>query len=332
MMKETTFLADLFRGTSHCVSYLQKLDIDHTLSGRGIRIRKIFSPLLRLVYATQTKYRIIIDSRVELPQSSKGRIFVINHRQADDIVIGANAVAQSGYIVFGNPYLAFETTNGLGLWAYGMILLNRDTPASRKATYEKMKFVIEHGGNIIIYPEGYWNLDDNGQADTCHGADGHNSENWLIQDINLGSLRLARETGCEIVPTILHYDEHGKKRCYAARGNTFQVAEHDNLIQKKNELVEIMQTMKFSLMEKYSTYARHELESGGNSLREQWEMLKEALVKDCDIPRINYHLDLADEKRIGKAKVVNPIVTPEEAFAHLDQLNPCKENAFLLRK
>lgn len=325
-------LTDLIHGTSHCVSYLQELNIARTLSARGIRNRKIFAPLLRLVYATQTKYRIIIDSRVRLPKSSKGRIFVINHRQADDIVIGANAVGQSGYIVFGNPYLAFETTNGLGLWAYGMILLNRDTPASRKATYEKMRFVIEHGGNIIIYPEGYWNLDDNGQADDCHGADGHNSENWLIQDINLGALRLARETGCEIVPTILHYDEHGKKRCYATRGNAFQVAEHDDLIQKKNELVEIMQTMKFSLMEKYSSYSRRKLECGGISLKEQRESLKENLVRDCEIPKINYHLDLADEKKIGKAKVVTPVITPEEAFAHLDQLIPCRENAFLFRK
>lgn len=331
-MKALVFLSDLIHGTSHCVSYLQELNIDRTLSARGIRIRKIFAPLLRLVYATQTKYKIIIDFRVKLPKSGKGRIFIINHRQADDIVIGANAVGKSGYIVFGNPYLAFETTNGLGLWAYGMILLNRDTPASRKATYEKMKFVIEHGGNIIIYPEGYWNLNDDGQADSCHGADGHNSENWLIQDINLGSLRLAKETGCEIVPTILHYDEYRKKRCYASRGEPFRVSKEDNLFEKKNELVEIMQTMKFSLMEKYSTYSRRELERDGTRLKDQWEVLKENLVKDCDIPRINYHLDLADEKKIGKAKVVNPVVTPEDAFAHLDQLIPCRENAFLFRK
>ena len=323
---------DLLHGTSYSVSYLQEVNVDHTLSNRGIQIRKIFAPLLRLVYATQTKYKICIDSRVKLQKSEKGRIFVINHRQADDIVIGANAVSKSGYIVFGNPYLAFETTNGLGLWAYGMILLNRDTPASRKSTYEKMKFVIEHGGNIIIYPEGYWNLDDNGQADSVHGADAHNSENWLIQDINLGSLRLARETGCEIVPTVLHYDEHGKKRCYAARGKAFRVSAHDDVIQKKNELVEIMQNMKFSLMEKYSQYLRAELESCEKPLRKQWEELKETLVKDCDIPRIGYHLDLSDEKKIGKAKVCEPVVTYKEAFGHLDDLIPCRENAFLFRE
>lgn len=320
-------LSDLLHGTSHSVSYLQELSIERTLSVREIRIRKLFAPLLRLVYAMQTDYRIIIDSREKLPKSKLGRIFAINHRQADDIVIGANAVAQSGYIVFGNPYLAFESTNGLGLWAYGMILLNRDIPASRKATYAKMKYVIEHGGNIIIYPEGYWNLADDGEADATHGADGHNSENWLVQDINIGILRLAKETGCEIVPTVLHYDEHGKKRCYAMRGKPFPVAVDEDTVEKKNQLVESMQGMKFTLMEKYSFYRRVELERDG-PLRVQWEHLKAGLVSDCDIPRIGYHLDLADEKKIGKARVVKHVVTQKEAFAHLGRLVPRRENAF----
>lgn len=325
-------ISDLIHGTSHCVDYLQDLSIDGTLSVAGIRIRKIFAPILRLVYATQTDHQIMIDSREKLPKSKLGRVFAINHRQADDIIIGANAVGKSGYVVFGNPYLAFETVNGLGLWAYGMILLNRDTPASRKASYEKMKFVIEHGGNIIIYPEGYWNLDDNGEADDCHDADRHNSENWMVQDINVGILRLAKETGCEIVPTILHYDEFQKKRCYASRGVPFRVTASDDVFTKKDELVAIMRDMSFALMEKYSSCERATLEAQGIPLRAQWEALKEELRSACDIPGIGYRLDLADEKRIGKAKVTNPIVPPSEAFAHLNTLIPRRENAFLFAK
>ncbi len=323
---------DVLHSTSHCVSYIQELDIKSTLSERGIFVRKLFAPLLRFVYRSKTKYKIIVDSREKLFRSKKGRIFVINHRQADDIVIGVNAVGKSGYIVFGNPYLALEISNGLGLWAYGMILLSRDYSASRKATYEKMKYVINHGGNIIIYPEGYWNLDDNGEADERHGADGHNSENWLVQDINIGCIRLARETGCEIVPMILHYDEYREKRCYAMRGIPFCVGEAEELIQKKNELVEVMQTMLFQLMEKYSTYSRCELECRGKTVKKQWEVLKDNLVRDCDIPGINYRLDLAEEKKIGKAKVVNPVITSKEVFLHLENLEVKKENAFLWRR
>lgn len=312
-------MKDIVSRTSHSVEYLVDENIENTLSLNGIRIRKIIAPLLRLVYLTQTKYSLIIDNRIKLSPSKKGRIFAINHRQGDDIVLGANAVGESGYIVFGNPYLAFETTNGLGLWAYGMILLQRDIASSRKSAYEKMKFVIEHGGNIIIYPEGYWNLCDDGKKDARHGADGHKSDNWLIQDVNLGIFRLARETGCEIVPTILHYDEHMKKRCYAYRGDSFEVKDTDDFLEKKNEFMTIMNTMYFSLMEKYSTYKRADIEKE-KSLKEQWATLVKELVADCDINRIGYHLDLKDEKEIGKAKVIQPICTPEEAFAAIEAL------------
>lgn len=305
---------DILNGTSRSVGFLLKNNVSETISEHGIRIRKIFAGLMRAIYLTQTDYKLAVDKRDPLKKTQKGRVFAINHRQADDIVLGANAVGKSAYIVFGNPYLALETTNGLGLWAYGMILMERENAQSRKAAYEKMKYVIEHGGNIIIYPEGYWNLADNGQADGRHAADGHNSENWLIQDINIGIIRLAKETGCEIVPTVLHYDEVEKKRCYAYRGRSFCVTEQDSIWAKKAELVHIMTNMYWGLMERHSQYIRNELEKSGKPLWVQWREQVEQLRHACDIEKIDYRLDLADEKRIGKAKVVKAIITPEEVF------------------
>ncbi len=106
---------DLINGTSHSVKFLLGNDIDRTISKSGIKIRKLFAGLLRMLYLTQTDYKLLIHKREKLGKTKKGRIFALNHRQADDIVIGANAVCKSGYIVFGNPLLALETTNGLGL-------------------------------------------------------------------------------------------------------------------------------------------------------------------------------------------------------------------------
>lgn len=331
-LKIAKLISDIKNGSSQSVDFLLKEEILDCLSVTGIRVRRLFAPVLRLIYRTQTSYKIKIDCRKSLPLSTKGCIFAINHRQGDDIVIGANVVGKSAYIVFGNKYLALDTTNGLGLWAYGMILLDRDNKSNRNSTYEKMKYVIEHGGNIIIYPEGYWNLDDNGEADERHGADGHNSENWLIQDFNIGIFRLAQETGCAIVPTVLHYDEFGKKICYGRRGKSFKVHSRDNIFEKKEQLLTIMRTMYYEMMEKYSSYERAELEADGQTIYEQWGELKKKLVKDCDIERTGYQLDLADEKLIGKAKVVNTVVTQTNAFSHLNNLKPCKENIFLLRR
>lgn len=56
------------------------------------------------------------------------------------------------------------------------------------------------------------------------------------------------------------------------------------------------------------------MEVEGRALEEQWRELKETLRSACDIERINYHLNLAEEKKIGKAKVIYKVVTPEEAF------------------
>lgn len=55
------------------------------------------------------------------------------------------------------------------------------------------------------------------------------------------------------------------------------------------------------LMEKYSSYRRKDLEAAGSTIAEQNEQLKEKLRSACDIEKIGYYLNLAEEKRIGKA-------------------------------
>ena len=112
---------DIKNGTSYSVDYLLSPEVNETLSKKGIKIRKAFSPLLRLIYGFKTDYKLVIDSREEIKENDKGTIFVVNHRQSDDIVLGAKAIAESGYFVFGNKYLSLDTQNGLGLWAYGMM-------------------------------------------------------------------------------------------------------------------------------------------------------------------------------------------------------------------
>ncbi len=326
-------IEDIKNDTSHALDYLLSNDVEKTLSKKGIKVRKLIAPMLRVAYGFTTKYKLVVDSREKLKPTKKGKIFVVNHRQADDMVLSAKAIGQSGYFVFGNKILALESmANGYGLWSYGMILVDRDNPESRHSCYEKMKYIIEHGGNVIIFPEGYWNLDDNGLADERHLAQDHNSENWLIQDINLGAIRLAKETGCEIVPTVLHYDEVKEKKCYAKRGTPITVGKDDNIFEKKYQVLENMTSMYWELMEKYSHYSREELEKDGITLRKQWELLKRQLVAACDIDKVGYKLDLQDEKRIGKAKVINGVTTNEEAFEHLDSLIPSTNNAFILSK
>lgn len=329
----SSFIDDIKNDRSHSLNYLLSNDVQETLSKSGIVVRKIFAPLLRFIYGFQSNYKYVLDSKEPLNHTSKGKIFIVNHRQGDDMVFSAKTVGRSGYFVFGNPTLSLESfTNGYGLWAYGMILVERGKKESRQSCYDKMKYILENKGNVIIFPEGYWNLDDNGQKDLKHNADSHNSENWLIQDLNIGSIRLAQEIGCEIVPIILHYDEVGEMKCYAKRGKSFSVSKSDNIFEKKAAILEYMTTCYFNLMSKYSSYNRDELEQKYGNMKQQWEELKKELVSFCDIDSVGYKLDLTDEKKIGKAPVKEGVITNEDAFEHLEYIDYNSRNAFLLSR
>ena len=57
----TKLISDIKNGSSHSVDFLLKENVQDCLSVTGIRVRKIFAPLLRLFYRTQTPYKIKID-------------------------------------------------------------------------------------------------------------------------------------------------------------------------------------------------------------------------------------------------------------------------------
>ena len=64
---------DIKNGTSHSVDYLLGNDVNTTLSKYGIKIIKIFAPLLRLIYKTQTEYRIIKEPGVKSKKGKKAK-------------------------------------------------------------------------------------------------------------------------------------------------------------------------------------------------------------------------------------------------------------------
>ncbi len=101
---------------------------------------------------------------------------------------------------------------------------------------------------------------------------------------------------------------------------------------QKDAVWQRMVDASFEMMAKYSSYTRVELERYGRTVRQQWIDMVERFRSERDLPRANYALDLAEEKRIGKAKVIRGVVTAEEAFAHINCLILCHKNAFLFHE
>ena len=92
-----------------------------------------------------------------------------------------------------------------------------------------------------------------------------------------------------------------------------------------------MHTEYYKLIEKYSSYSRKELEKDGRSLKQHNDAWIKHLLEVVEIPRTGYKMDLLNEKRIGKAKNKMHIVTAEEAFAHIKDISPTLNNAFVFR-
>ena len=67
---------DIKNGTSYSVDYLLSSEIEETLSKKGIKVRKLFSPLLRLIYKTQTDYKLVKERSSGIKDKGKGKIFL----------------------------------------------------------------------------------------------------------------------------------------------------------------------------------------------------------------------------------------------------------------
>ena len=56
MSKLKAIMNDVKNGTANSLYYLLSNNIEDTISKKGIKIRKFFSPLLRMIYRFQSEY------------------------------------------------------------------------------------------------------------------------------------------------------------------------------------------------------------------------------------------------------------------------------------
>ena len=75
------FIYDVKNNRSHSLNYLLSNDVQEALSKEGIHIRKIFAPLLRVIYGFQSDYKFVLDSREPLKHTSKGKIFIVRRNR-----------------------------------------------------------------------------------------------------------------------------------------------------------------------------------------------------------------------------------------------------------
>jgi len=117
-----------------------------------------------------------------------GRIFVLNHRSALDILI---TVAKLEAAHVSRADLARWPVIGIAAKRIGTLFVDRESRMSAVAVLQAMRRAVEGGRGIIVFPEG-----------TTYDGD-------EVRKFHAGAFSIAKRTGAEIVPVGVAYGAGG---------------------------------------------------------------------------------------------------------------------------
>ncbi len=283
------------------LKYLLKNEPEKVISKSGYKFRKFISSLVRNVLAPATsKNTYHIDKRDDLP-TDRPLIFSCTHQVKDDIAMGLASANRHTYLLFASLPDFFGTLDGPALWLNGVILVDRKDKESRSATIPKMKYAIEMGADILMYPEGTLNK----------------TENLVVQKLFPGIYYLAKDVNALVVPmAIIQEGEH----IYSKVCEPFDICKYEKQ-EGLETLRDLMATAKYELMEEHSIISRAEI---GNA-KEYWENEMNELVNSM-LPFYDFEIENSSQF-IDKYEVTYP-----QAFEHLNTIQPKLNNAFLFNK
>lgn len=312
---------------------------------KGLMWRDLFHPiLLKLVnlnrrFIDKQGLTILNDDRKSKKKLSrfyrkitgkkeKPVIFAITHIDKYDYQIVSEAIKDHQYPFAGDPETMYRNFDGLVLGLNGVILCDTENKTDRKIAKETAIETLNKGENLLIYPEGVWNV----------------TSNLLMLPLFPGIIEMAKEANCDIVPVAI---ERYDKDYIVNIGHEFSVEERqkkgltDDEI--KENLRDEMATLRWTIMETlpksksateiYYNTKRSELGTYEEELKSfQSERLNEWVNPETKEPYYNPEIV---RKRTYKDKDKYTgirVDVPETAFAYMKKIKLHKNNIFMFSK
>lgn len=282
--------------------YLTGNDPLKTISVFGIHFRRIIYPVLRRLDEKMCGMKKVVVSMGELPKGPK--IYAATHTySAEDVKFAISTAGESVYLMTNGRSELLYDVEGIAMWLVGVILVDRYDKENRAAALRKAERVLGHGGNILIFPEGVWNM----------------SPNLIVRKLYSGIWKMACSTKAPVIPVATMIYEG---TMYISRGKAMDISQYtrDKGLQLlRDELA----TMKYEIMEKYGKITREELLKG-MSPEQYWnkhieDYIKTQVIYEREEEEKAHYMDRDD-------------IEQQEAFKYREQLIPSLQNAFLFRK
>jgi len=141
------------------------------------------SQIWMAVYLTLTGVWIVRKGKKHFKKGER-YVVICNHNTLMDVPV------TTPFIPVANKSIAKIEMSRIPLFGIiykrGAVLVDRKSDESRKASYNKMKEVLQIGLNMCVYPEGT-----------------RNKTKEPLQPFHSGAFRLAVDTGCPIIPAVL---------------------------------------------------------------------------------------------------------------------------------
>ena len=274
---------------------------------KGITLKKrlhCIVSLILLIDQLTSGEKIIKIGDVHKKNTGIPKIYACTHIGGNDIQRTFQIIKDPAYLMLGDPGILYRMPIYQGLKLNGVIPLETSDREDRKVAYARSAELLKNGGNLLIYPEGAWNV----------------SPNLVVMKTFTGTVRLAQETGAEIVPIAV--EQYGKTFFFNI-GENYQISQNctESADALNMALRDKLATLKWEIMEKQSGLLRKNLPS--NYLK----TFQSEIVERC-----NFGYGFSLEDALKEAFHDKKIHTQEEVFAHLNSITPTIQNAFLFNK
>ena len=160
----------------------------------GATVRKWIHPVL--YYLIKLDRRLSREKLIVLgdlrTKSDRPKIFACTHIGGSDVQRAFETIKTHAWLFIGDPGEVYRDLTGLILYGNGAVCLDTGNKKDRRIAFDRACRLLEEGENLLIYPEGVWNITDN----------------LPVLKLFPGIVRMARKTGAEIVPlAIEQYDD-----------------------------------------------------------------------------------------------------------------------------
>ena len=272
---------------------------------KGIELRKKIHPLINLILKIDqllSKEQNVVISDKSNANPNAPKIFACTHIGGNDIQRTFQIIKEPAYLMLGDPGILYKMPIYQGLKMNGVIPLETKNRTDRKIAYNRAIELLQNGGNLLIYPEGAWNV----------------SPNEVVMKTFTGTVRMAKETGVEIIP--IGVEQYGKT-FYFNVGENYGIDRNTSMSDDElnKQLRDKLATLKWEIMETQPMLKREELPD------DYLEEFQAEIVGRC-----NYGYGFSLEDALSESFHDKTITTPEEVFAHLETMEFNINNAFLL--